>query len=245
MEPNPVQTLAESKEPPSCLDTAKQGNPLEAVLFDLDGTLVDTAPDLALALNRLRLEKGLPELPYQVIRDQVSNGGNALVELGFGVKLGEPAQPPLRQRLLDLYQEKVAEHSRVFDGLERLLKRLKKHELPWGIVTNKPRIYTDLLLKALKLQPQVVVCPEDLGVSKPDPAPLLFAARQLAVQPENCLYIGDHLRDIEAGLRAEMQTLVAGFGYISLQENPATWGADFVATSVTELNSWIERRLTA
>lgn len=237
-----MHSLAEQKEPPSHTASAKV-QPIQAVLFDLDGTLVDTAPDLASALNRLRQEKGLAELPYQLIRDQVSNGGNALVELGFGVKLGEPEQPPLRQRLLDLYQEKVAEQSRVFEGLEGLLERLEKQPLPWGIVTNKPRIYTELLIKALKLHPEVVVCPEDLGVSKPDPAPLLFAARQLAVQPEHCLYIGDHARDIEAGLRAKMQTLVAGFGYIGIEDNPAHWGADFIATSVTELNSWIERKL--
>lgn len=237
-----MQTLAEQKEPPS-YHAGAESKPIQAVLFDLDGTLVDTAPDLALALNRLRLEKGLPELPYKVIRDQVSNGGNALIELGFGIKVGEPAQPPLRQRLLDLYKEKIAEHSRVFEGLELLLERLEKQPLPWGIVTNKPRIYTDLLIKALKLHPEVVVCPEDLGVSKPDPAPLLFAARQMAVQPEHCLYVGDHARDIEAGLRAEMQTLVAGFGYIGIHDNPAHWGADFIATSVTELNSWIERKL--
>ncbi|WP_162299658.1 HAD family hydrolase [Marinospirillum perlucidum] len=236
-----METLAEQKEPPSYPSMDKP--PIQAVLFDLDGTLVDTAPDLALALNRLRLEKGLPELSYEHIRDQVSNGGNALIELGFGVKVGDQEQPALRQRLLELYEEKVAEHSRVFDGLEMLLQRLERQPLPWGIVTNKPRIYTDLLIKALRLHPQVVVCPEDLGVSKPDPAPLLFAARQLAIPPENCLYIGDHARDIEAGTRAEMQTLVAGFGYIGINEKPQYWGADFVATSVTELNAWVQRQL--
>lgn len=216
---------------------------LQAVLFDLDGTLVDTAPDLALALNRLLLEKGQPELPYPIIRDQVSNGGNALIELGFGIKVGEPGQPELRQRLLDLYQEKVAEQSRVFDGLEKLLEEFERQPVPWGIVTNKPRLYTDLLLRELRIFPGVVVCPEDLGVSKPDPTPLLFAARQLATPPEQCLYVGDHLRDIEAGRRAGMQTLVAGFGYISRQDQPQQWGADFIASSVAELSAWIRQRL--
>lgn len=216
---------------------------LQAVLFDLDGTLVDTAPDLALALNRLLLEKGQPELPYPIIRDQVSNGGNALIELGFGIKVGEPGQPELRQRLLDLYQEKVAEQSRIFDGLEKLLEEFERQPVPWGIVTNKPRLYTDLLLRELRIFPGVVVCPEDLGVSKPDPTPLLFAARQLATPPEQCLYVGDHLRDIEAGRRAGMQTLVAGFGYISRQDQPQQWGADFIASSVAELSAWIRQRL--
>lgn len=236
-----MQTFAEQKEPPSYHASARQ--PIHAILFDLDGTLVDTAPDLALALNRLLEEKGKAQLPFEKIRDQVSNGGNALIKLGFGVEVGDAEHPALRERLLDLYKEKVAEHSKVFEGLEELLERLEKQPLPWGIVTNKPRIYTDLLIKALKLHPEVVVCPEDLGVSKPDPAPLLFAARQLAIPPENCLYIGDHARDIEAGVNARMQTLVAGFGYIGLDENPAHWGADFIATSVTELNSWISRQL--
>lgn len=216
---------------------------LQAVLFDLDGTLVDTAPDLALALNRLLLEKGQPELPYPIIRDQVSNGGNALIELGFGIKVGEPGQPELRQRLLDLYQEKVAEQSRVFEGLEQLLEEFERQPVPWGIVTNKPRLYTDLLLRELRIFPGVVVCPEDLGVSKPDPTPLLFAARQLATPPEQCLYVGDHIRDIEAGRRAGMQTLVAGFGYISRQDQPQQWGADFIASSVAELSAWIRQRL--
>lgn len=216
---------------------------MRAVLFDLDGTLVDTAPDLAGALNRLLLEEGKLELPYGVIRDQVSNGGNALVELGFGVKVGEPNQAELRHRLLNKYKENIAEHSIIFAGLEVLLQELDQQPVPWGIVTNKPREYTDLLLRELRIHAAAVVCPEDLGVSKPDPAPLLLAARQLATPPEHCLYVGDHLRDIEAGQRAGMQTLVAGFGYIGLDEQPSSWGADFIANSVPELNAWIRQKI--
>lgn len=221
----------------------QQPSAVRAVLFDLDGTLVDSAPDLAAALNRLLAEEGKPKLPYAMIRDQVSNGGNALVELGFGVKLGEPNQPELRQRLLDFYQENIAEHSSIFDGLEELLHEFDRQPVPWGIVTNKPRLYTDLLLRKLRIHAAAVVCPEDLGVSKPDPAPLLLAARQLATPPEQCLYVGDHLRDIEAGRRAGMQTLVAGFGYIGIQEQPTSWGADFIANTVPELNAWIRQRI--
>ena len=221
----------------------QQPSAVRAVLFDLDGTLVDSAPDLAAALNRLLVEEGKAELPYAVIRDQVSNGGNALVELGFGVKLGEPNQAELRQRLLNLYQENVAEHSSIFTGLEELLKEFDRQPVPWGIVTNKPRIYTDLLLRELRINAAAVVCPEDLGVSKPDPAPLLLAARQLATPPEQCLYVGDHLRDIEAGRRAGMQTLVAGFGYIGIHEQPSSWGADFIANTVPELNAWIRQKI--
>lgn len=227
-----------------CLDSdTQQPSAVRAVLFDLDGTLVDSAPDLATALNRLLAEEGKTELPYGVIRDQVSNGGNALVELGFGVKLGEPNQPELRQRLLDLYQENIGENSRIFAGLEELLKEFDRQPVPWGIVTNKPRIYTDLLLRELRIHAAAVVCPEDLGVSKPDPAPLLLAARQLATPPEQCLYVGDHVRDIEAGRRAGMQTLVAGFGYIGIHEQPSSWGADFIANTVPELNAWIRQKI--
>lgn len=227
-----------------CLNSdTQQPLPVRAVLFDLDGTLVDSAPDLATALNRLLVEEGKPKLPYAVIRDQVSNGGNALVELGFGVKLGEPNQPELRQRLLDFYQENVAEHSSIFTGIEVLLKEFDRQPVPWGIVTNKPRIYTDLLLRELQIKAATVVCPEDLGVSKPDPAPLLLAARQLATPPEQCLYVGDHVRDIEAGRRAGMQTLVAGFGYIGIHEQPSRWGADFIANTVPEMNAWIRQRI--
>lgn len=226
------------------MDSDTQQPPaVRAVLFDLDGTLVDSAPDLAIALNRLLAEEGKTELPYDLIRDQVSNGGNALVALGFGVKLGEPNQPELRQRLLDLYQENIGENSRIFEGLEVLLKELDGLPVPWGIVTNKPRIYTDLLLRELRIHAATVVCPEDLGVSKPDPAPLLLAARQLAIPPKQCLYVGDHVRDIEAGRRAGMQTLVAGFGYIGIHEQPSSWGADFIANTVPELNAWIRQKI--
>lgn len=216
---------------------------IQAVLFDLDGTLVDTAPDLAQALNRLRLEQGKNELPYPLIRDQVSNGGNALIELGFGLKTGAAGQAELRQRLLDLYQDRIAEHSRLFEGLDSLLHHFRQQSLPWGIVTNKPRHYTDLLLQALELAPGVVVCPDDLGIAKPDPAPLLFAARQLAVAPEACLYVGDHRRDIEAGRRAGMQTLAVGFGYIGPEEDPLAWEADVFVETVAELNTWIMQRV--
>lgn len=220
-----------------------QPSSVRAVLFDLDGTLVDTAPDLAGALNRLLLEEGKQELPYSIIRDEVSNGGNALVELGFGVKVGEPNQPELRKRLLDKYRENIADHSSIFAGLEELLKELDRQPVPWGIVTNKPRVYTDLLLRELRINAAAVVCPEDLGVSKPDPAPLLLAARQLATLPEHCLYVGDHLRDIVAGRNAGMQTLVAGFGYIGINERPSDWGADFIANTVPELNAWIRQKI--
>ncbi len=225
------------------MNTDRPRSPLQAVLFDLDGTLVDTAPDLAHALNSLLAENNRPTLPFDRIRDQVSNGGNALIKLGFDVVPDDPQHPSLRARLLEIYHQCVANQSSLFDGLPNLLEQLISLQIPWGIITNKPRIYTESLLKALNLTPDILVCPEDLGVSKPDPAPLLYAARQLAVDPTQCVYIGDHQRDIEAGRNAGMQTLVAGFGYIPLEENPKDWQPDFIATSVIDLNAWVLQRL--
>lgn len=227
------------------LSVASQlNNPqISAVLFDLDGTLVDTAPDLAAALNRLRIEEALAPLSYELIRAQVSNGGNALIELGFGVKVGEAGQAELRQRLLDFYQLNIAEHSQVFSGLEVLLEEFKRNFIPWGIVTNKPRVYTELVVAALQLEAQAVVCPEDLGVSKPNPEPLLLAAHQLATPARECLYIGDHPRDIEAGLNAGMHTLAVGFGYLTPESDIHSWGAHKVAADVAEHNQLVRELL--
>lgn len=226
--------------------TATQLNtPIQAVLFDLDGTLVDTAPDLAAALNQLLTATGKSTLPYPLIREQASNGANALVELGFGLKVGAPGQAELRQRLLDNYQAEIAANSQLFAGLDELINELDLSAFPWGIVTNKPRLYTDLLLEKLALSTQVVVCPEDLGVSKPDPAPLLLAAQQLGIAAADCLYVGDHQRDILAGNRAGMRTLVAGFGYVSPGEDPHSWGADFIAKSVTEHNTLVRQLIAS
>lgn len=208
---------------------------ITAVLFDLDGTLVDSAPDLATALNKLLVEEGKPELPYETIRLEVSNGGNALVELGFGVKVGEPNQAELRQRLLDHYEQVVGTQSELFAGLESLLAKFDQQGIPWGIVTNKPRLYTDLLVANLGLKAASLVCPEDLGISKPSPEPVLLGAKQLQVAAENCIYVGDHLRDIQAGQAAGMLTQLAVYGYLSSEQEIHTWGADYLAFNVNEL----------
>ncbi|OHV11943.1 HAD family hydrolase [Kushneria phosphatilytica] len=196
-----------------------------AVLFDLDGTLVDTAPDLAHATNALRQAHALPPLPYDVIRAEVSHGGNALVTLALGYSIEHPEHAVARHWLLEAYGRNVAEASRIFEGLESVLKRYTEQSRPWGIITNKPRRYAEPLLKALKLVPDVLLCADDLPVKKPDPEPLLEAARRLNVLPEECWYIGDHQRDMEAAMAAGMTAVAVHYGYLRDGDDPMQWPA--------------------
>lgn len=198
----------------------------QAILFDLDGTLVDTAPDLAKATNALRAHHGLAPLPFEVIRGQVSNGGSALVTLALGLEINSVEHTLARQFLLDAYEQAVAVHSRVFSPLDIWLKEWHGDKRPWGIVTNKPRRYTLPLLEALALQPGALLCADDLSVKKPAPEPLWEAARRLGVKPQQCWYIGDHVRDIEAAVAAGMTAVAVGYGYISEADNYQQWPAD-------------------
>nr|WP_298056105.1 HAD-IA family hydrolase [uncultured Halomonas sp.] len=198
----------------------------QAILFDLDGTLVDTAPDLANATNALRAHHGLAPLPYNVIRSQVSNGGSALVTLALGLDTASIEHTLAREFLLDSYEQAVAVHSRVFSPLDGWLKEWHAGQRPWGIVTNKPRRYTLPLLEALALQPGALLCADDLSVKKPAPEPLWEAARRLGVEPEQCWYIGDHVRDMQAAVAAGMTAVAVGYGYISEGDDYQQWPAD-------------------
>ncbi|MGE4532164.1 HAD-IA family hydrolase [Halomonas sp.] len=197
-----------------------------ALLFDLDGTLVDTAPDLARATNALRAHHGLSALPYPMIRAQVSNGGSALVELALGLAREAPGHDEARTFLLAAYGEAVAAESRVFPSLAPLLEAWEAAGAPWGIVTNKPRAYAAPLVEALALSPGALLCADDLPVKKPDPAPLHEAARRLGVSPEACWYIGDHLRDIQAARAAGMAAVAVGWGYTETADDYRRWPAD-------------------
>ncbi|WP_017430349.1 HAD-IA family hydrolase [Vreelandella jeotgali] len=198
----------------------------DAVLFDLDGTLVDTAPDLAAATNILRRHHGLAPLPYEVIRGQVSNGGSALVTLALGHDEQHPEHDAARTRLLDAYEQAVAEHSRVFAPLDDWLKRWEAQRRPWGIVTNKPRRYAEPLLNALALRPGALLCADDLAVKKPAPEPLWEAAGRLGTAPQACWYVGDHRRDMEAARAAGMTAVAVGYGYIDAEDDYRRWPAD-------------------
>lgn len=196
------------------------------LLFDLDGTLVDTAPDLARATNELRAHHGLDPLPYERIRGQVSNGGSALVTLALGLASDHADHPAARTFLLDSYGRDVASQSRVFDGLDALLSHWSSAPRSWGIVTNKPRAYAEPLLEALRLTPDTLLCADDLPVKKPAPEPLWEAARRLEATPEQCWYIGDHVRDMQAARSAGMTAVAVGYGYIDEQDDIGQWPAD-------------------
>lgn len=207
----------------------------QCLLFDLDGTLIDTAPDLAKATNALRQHHGLPPLSFETIRAQVSNGGSALVTLALGLSHDHPDHAEARRFLLAAYGKEVAVESRVFSGLERLLERWATPPRRWGIVTNKPRVYTEPLLDALSLSPHVLLCADDLPVKKPSPEPLWEAARRLDIRPEQCWYIGDHVRDMQAAHAAGMTAIAVGYGYIGEGENREAWQADCWFDSPSEL----------
>ena len=209
-----------------------------AVLFDLDGTLVDTAPDFVRVLNDLRLKYGRPALAYDAIRVAVSAGARAMIQVGFPeYAIDSPEFAALRQEFLDNYSQGLAQESRLFSGMEDLLTALENRNIPWGIVTNKPRIYSVPLLAGLALNErcQVLVCPDDVSQTKPHPEPMYLACNTLRVLPEHTIYVGDHIRDIQAGNNAGMKTIAVGFGYIPSHENINDWQADYCVDTVAGL----------
>ena len=200
---------------------------IEAVLFDLDGTLIDTAPDMGAALNNLLLEEGFDRLPIKRIRPLVSQGGMALTRLGFEEKVEEADLQPLLMRYLQHYRSIVADSSTLFQGFDSVLQSLESRDLKWGIVTNKPEWLTIPLLEGLNLKERcaVVICGDTLEKKKPHPLPLIEAARRISVDCCSCIYIGDDERDIIAGNAAEMKTLIATYGYIPPHSDLAAWNA--------------------
>lgn len=212
----------------------------DAVLFDLDGTLCDTALDLTLALNRLLEQEHSPPLTLAAVRTQVSHGGRAMIRLAFP-HANESQQIRLRDRLLALYAEQLTWHTRLFPGLDRVLQALAEQNIPWGIVTNKPAHLTEPLVRGLNLPypPLSVISGDTLPVAKPDPTPLLLAAEHCGVSPDRCVYIGDHPRDVEAARAAGMDALAVSFGYLEPQDNPHDWGALAVADTPWALARWL------
>ncbi|WP_272978479.1 HAD-IA family hydrolase [Idiomarina baltica] len=201
-------------------------HPVAAVLFDLDGTLLDSAPDLGFALNQVCRENGLPEIPAEVFTPVASHGSRGLLGL---TQLDEDALLALKPRFLDIYRNNLALHSKLFDGVETLLSSLRRNQIKIGIVTNKPEFLTHPLIAQFEaLQSiSVVVCGDTLEEAKPSPKPLYYAAEQLTVDPKDCVYIGDAERDIVAGRNAGMVTVLAEYGYISSTDQPQQWLADY------------------
>ncbi len=219
--------------------TGKNFSHIEAVLFDLDGTLLDTARDFAAILNQMRDQHSLPALPFESVRSTVSHGARALVTLAFDLQEGETGFETLRLELLERYGQHLAVHACLFEGLDGVLQHLEVENIPWGIVTNKPRIYSEAILSALALDQrcQSLVCADDVSRSKPDPESLLLACQQLQRQPGNVIYIGDHHRDIEAGKRANMITIAAAYGYIHSDDPVENWAADHCVENAEALLS--------
>ena len=215
---------------------------LKTVLFDLDGTLADTAPDLADALNTVLGNNGKAPLPFEQIRPVVSHGGIALVRLGFGIEPEHPEFDALRQQLLDVYANGIANKTKLFPGMAELLSSIETAGMNWGVVTNKPTWLTKPLLDALQLTQRAVsiVSGDTLAERKPHPSPLLYACEQAGSHSMECVYVGDAERDIVAGHRAGMKTVVALFGYLGEDDRPETWGADALLETPHHIKEWLQ-----
>jgi phosphoglycolate phosphatase len=214
---------------------------VQVVLFDLDGTLVDSAPDLAGAANDLRAAHGLPPLPLEELRPMVSAGARGMLQLAFGSAPGDEGYEDLRSRFLSIYEQRLLQLTRIFDEMLPVLDVLEQAGLRWGIVTNKALRYTQPIVAGLGVAARAaaVVGGDSTPHSKPHPAPLHEAARQARVAAKRCVYVGDDLRDIQAGRAAGMATAAAAWGYLGLGEPVHAWGADIVLNKPPELLKWL------
>lgn len=216
---------------------------IETVLFDLDGTLVDSLPDLAYAMNVVLQEQQQPTIDLDTIRPSISHGARAMLRFALGSEQ-YPNFDDLHQRMLEIYADNIANKTALFSGMEQVLDYIEQNYKGWGIITNKYAHFTDLLLDKLSLSQRSLcnISGDTLSESKPHPAPLLHACDLTQTRPENCIYIGDAQRDIEAGQRAGMQTLVALFGYIGEDDKPETWGATGFLKQPQDLIDWLEQQ---
>lgn len=198
-----------------------------AILFDLDGTVADTATDLGTPINQMRLERGLAEMALADLRPFASMGARGLIGKGFGIAKEDDRFPALRDEFLARYEAAICVHTRVFHGMDQVLRRLDAQGCPWGIVSNKVEKYVRPIMQQLGLLERSVcaVGGDTVGVAKPDPAPLLYGARLAGVDPKHCVYVGDDARDVQAGKAAGMLTVAAAYGYCGADDPPDRWGA--------------------
>ncbi len=221
---------------------------MQAVLFDLDGTLIDTAADFIRIIQTMCVEAGRPVVDAELIRSQVSEGARAMVHLVYPEMATDSAEfLAHRQAFLDRYGANIVVDTDLFEGMYALLEQLEARHIPWGIVTNKPRGLSESLLAALNLTERcaVLVCPEDVSKTKPDPEAMFLAAKQLDIVAEHIVYVGDHPRDIDAGRHANMPTILAAYGYLPMQhkDNLSAWKADAIVYNVTELHNVLRHYL--
>jgi N-acetyl-D-muramate 6-phosphate phosphatase len=213
-----------------------------AVLFDLDGTLIDSAPDLAGAANDLRQERGLPPIPLAALRPMVGAGARGMVGVAFGARPGDAEFEALRDAFLARYAQRLLEQTAVFSDMQPVLQALEQAGVRWGVVTNKAARFTEPIIDGLGLRPRLaaLVCGDTTPHSKPHPAPLLEAARQLNLGAAACVYVGDDARDVVAGRAAGMVTLAAQWGYLGDGAGVHEWGADGVLGKPLELLNWLQ-----
>jgi N-acetyl-D-muramate 6-phosphate phosphatase len=232
MEPNPI----------SAKDFPVFRGKIHHVLFDLDGTLADTAPDLADTLNQLLIENGRSPMPFETIRPTVSHGGVFMINAAFGLAENDHGFAELRARFLDIYTARLTKKTRLFQGMDEVLDRFDSAGVTWGIVTNKSEKLTHPLMRALGLHHRTscIVAGDTVGFNKPHPAPMLHACSLLGCDPAETLYIGDAERDIQAGNNTGMFTLIAGYGYIGDNDAPETWRADGMVKAPREIPEWMD-----
>lgn len=210
----------------------------KALLFDLDGTLLDTAPDFITALNKQLELHGRAPLPDHAIRTSVTNGSVGLIQDGFGMAPDHPQFEILREEFLELYFANLADKTALFAGLQLVLNDCAARNIPWGVVTNKPWRYTESAMVQLGLMDAAatVICPDHVKHAKPDPESILLACAEIATAPQDCLYVGDHVRDIDAGRAAGTRNIAAAWGYIETSENIHNWQADWIVDQSEQLH---------
>ncbi len=216
---------------------------IEAVLFDLDGTLVDSAPDLGAAVDQMRVRRGLPSLPHAVYRRVASAGARGLLAAAFDMQPEDADYAAYREEFLANYEQRLLQQTAPFAGIASLLQTLQQQGLPWGIVTNKPAKYAEPIARGLDdlRSAAVVISGDTLPHAKPHPAPLLEAARRIRIAPQRCLYVGDDLRDIQAAHAAEMVSVAALWGYLG-DVAVETWGAQLLAQQPAQISAWLAQQ---
>ena len=210
---------------------------IRAVLFDLDGTLIDSAPDLGAAADKMRTDRGLPSFPLERYRPMAGAGARGMLGEAFGMSPDHPEFPAMREEFFVNYESRMTELTSIFEGVPEMLGQILERNLAWGVVTNKAARFTGPLTRAMPLfsTATAVVSGDTTPHAKPHPAPLLEAAARLKLAPEQCIYVGDDERDITAGLAAGMGTVAARYGYLGIKSNPLAWGAHATIKSPREL----------
>jgi len=218
---------------------------IKAIFFDLDGTLLDSAPDFYMAMHQLMEEYQQPRIDESLIRATVSDGSSALTTLAFGLTKGQPGFDERQQRLLSIYHDHMGKHCTLFKGIDKLLNNIHHEKLFWGIITNKPARFTDPILAGLTLptQPHLVICPDHVKKAKPDPEALILACNKVGCTPAEAIYIGDHKRDIDCGLSAGSPTIAVSFGYTKPDDDISSWKADIIANTTDDIWTYIQAKL--